>query len=132
MRSCAGDSELVVQLVVDVLVLQSAQAFERIGDSVEGLQHLGLELGLDGGERHRVLEIVLVQVAFAERAFLGLLLAVAVHRLRLEQRCAVRSGGRRRGAAARRRRRAWRPAGAAGGASTPGTAAGTALASGPA
>ena len=78
---------LVVQLVVDVLVLQSAQAFERIGDGVEGLQHLGLELGLDGGERHRVLEIVLVQVAFAERAFLRLLLAVAaVQRLGLERR----------------------------------------------
>ena len=79
--------QLVVQLVVEVLVLQSAQALERIGDLVEGLQHLGLELGLYGRERHRVLEIVLVQVAFAERAFLGLLLAVAaVQRLGLERR----------------------------------------------
>ena len=60
--------QLVAQLVVDVLILQAAQALERVGDGVEGLQHLGLELRLDRGERHRILEIVLVQIAFAERA----------------------------------------------------------------
>ena len=92
---------LVVQLVVDVLVLQSAQAFEGIGDGVEGLQHLGLELGLDGGERHRVLGIVLVGVAFAECAFLRLLFAAAdVQRLGLERR-----GGRWRRRRSHRLRR---------------------------
>src|SRR5271167_3446948 len=34
-------------------------------------------VGLDGGKRHRVLEIVLVEIGLAERAFLRLLLAVA-------------------------------------------------------
>ena len=80
-----------MQLVVDVLVLQSAQAFEGIGNGIEGLQHLGLEFGLDGGERHRVLKIVLVQVALTECSFPRLFFALAARqRLRPEGR-----GGRR-------------------------------------
>jgi hypothetical protein len=39
----------VAQLVLDVLVLQAAQPLMGIGDLVEGLDHLGLELGLDRG-----------------------------------------------------------------------------------
>ena len=48
------------------LVLQAAQPLVGVGDGVEGLEHLGLELGLDGGERHRVLEIVLVHLGIAD------------------------------------------------------------------
>ena len=74
----AGRAISFLQLVLDVQLLQAAQALERVGDLVEGLQHLGLELGLDGGERHRVLEIVLVEVGVGERRLLGHLLAVGV------------------------------------------------------
>src|SRR2546427_8574182 len=41
--------------VLDVLVLQAAQPLVGVGDVVERFKHLGLELGLDGGERERVL-----------------------------------------------------------------------------
>ena len=49
-----------LELVVDVLVLQAAQPLVGIGDGVEGLQHLGLELGFDRGERVAILHIVVV------------------------------------------------------------------------
>ena len=62
---------LVVQLALDVELLQAAQPLERVGDVVEGLQHLWLELGLDGGKRHRVLEIVLVEIGIGNRRFLA-------------------------------------------------------------
>ena len=125
--------QLVVQLVVDVLVLQSAQAFEGIGDGVEGLQHLGLELGLDRGERHRVLGIVLVGVAFAECAFLRLLFAAPTFSgLGLNGVGAGGADGGATGCGGTTRRNGGALAGAVDGASTPGTAAGTALASGPA
>ncbi len=52
-----------LELELDVLVLQAAQALVGIRDVVEGFQHLGLELGLDGGERHRAFEVVLVEFA---------------------------------------------------------------------
>src|SRR5438132_11001388 len=42
---------LVAQLVLDVLVLQAAQPLVGVGNGVEGFEHLGLELGLDRGER---------------------------------------------------------------------------------
>ena len=63
LRSCAGESVLALELELDVLVLQAAQPLVGVGDVVEGLQHLGLELGLDGGERERALHVVLVEVA---------------------------------------------------------------------
>jgi hypothetical protein len=86
--------------------------------------------GLDGDERHRVLGIVLVGVAFAECAFLRLLFAVAdVQRLGLERRGA---GGGATGCGGTTQRNGGALAGAVDGASPPGTAAGTALASGPA
>src|SRR5260221_5132594 len=53
---------IVAQLVLDVLVLQPAQPLVGVGNVVEGLDHLGLELGLDGGKRERVLHIVVVIV----------------------------------------------------------------------
>jgi len=49
------------------VVLQPAQPLVGIGNFVEGLDHLGLELGLDGGKRERVLHIVVVEIAFAGR-----------------------------------------------------------------
>src|SRR6266511_915913 len=62
-----GRERVVAQLVLDVLVLQAAQPLVGVGDVVEGLHHLGLELGLDGCKRERVLHIVVVEVAFAGR-----------------------------------------------------------------
>ena len=90
---------LVVQLALDVLLLQAAQPLEGVGDVVEGLQHLGLELGLDGGERHRILEIVLVEIGIGERGFLAALLAVG------PGGAALGAGGLERGRGRRRRRR---------------------------
>ena len=55
---------LVLQLVGNVLLLQAAQLLVVVGDLVEGLDHLRLQLGLDGGERHLVFELVVVHVAF--------------------------------------------------------------------
>ena len=67
LRSCAGESVVAAQPVLDVLLLQAAQPLVVARDRVEGLQHLGLELGLDRGERERVLHVVVVDVAFAGR-----------------------------------------------------------------
>ena len=44
---------IVAQLVLDVLVLQAAQPLVGIGNVVEGLDHLGLELGLDGSSMRK-------------------------------------------------------------------------------
>ena len=60
-----GRERGVLELELDVLVLQAAQPLVGVGDVVEGLEHLGLELGLDRGERERVLHVVVVEVAFA-------------------------------------------------------------------
>ena len=62
-----GRERIVAQLVLDVLVLQAAQPLVGVGDVVEGLDHLGLELGLDGGERERILHVVVVEIAFGGR-----------------------------------------------------------------
>ena len=65
LRSCAGDSERrSCRRNLDVLLLQAAQLLEAVGDVVEGLDHLRLELGLDRGERERILHVVFVVVAF--------------------------------------------------------------------
>src|SRR4030095_399183 len=90
-----GRERIVAQLVLDVLVLQPAQPLVGVGNVVEGLDHLGLELGLDGGERERVLHIVFLETASAGRALAALaLLAVGALGRALE-----------RGRAGRRRRR---------------------------
>jgi hypothetical protein len=73
----ARRERLVLELVPDVLVLEPAQALVTVGDLVEGLQQLGLELGLDRGERERVLQIVVVEIAFVGRR-LGALAFLAV------------------------------------------------------
>src|SRR6516162_8900352 len=78
----------------DVLVLQAPQPLVLAGDVVEGLDHLGLELGLDGGKRERVLHIVVVEIAFAGRDLAALaVLAVGALGRSLER---GRAGGRRR------------------------------------
>src|SRR5215472_4924353 len=78
----------------DVLVLQAAQPLVLAGDVVEGLDHLGLELGLNGGKRERVLHIVVIEIAFAGRGLAALaVLAVGALGRALERR---RAGGRRR------------------------------------
>ena len=88
-----GRERIVAQLVLDVLVLQAAQPLVGIGDVVEGLDHLGLELGLDRGERKRILHVVVVEIAFIRRRLAALgFLAVGTLGRRLE-----RSGARRRG-----------------------------------
>ena len=59
---------LARNLHLDLLVLQLAQLLVGAGDVVEGLEHLGLELGLHGGERERVLEVLVVlQLALGAR-----------------------------------------------------------------
>ncbi len=60
LRSWAGDSDSFLSLFSTLLVLQPAQLLVGVGDAVEGLQHLGLELGLHRGKRDRVLQIVVV------------------------------------------------------------------------
>ncbi len=64
---------LARHLHLDLLVLQLAQLLVGAGDVVEGLEHLRLELGLHGGKRERVVEVVLVlHLAFGARlAVLG-------------------------------------------------------------
>ena len=47
-------------LLLELLVLLAAQLLVVGGDLVEGLEHLGLQLGLHRRERQRVLELVLV------------------------------------------------------------------------
>src|SRR4029077_12411882 len=84
-----------VQLVVDVLLLQAAQPLELIGDGVESLEHLWLELGLDRGERHRIFEIVLVEIGLRNLSLFAAFLAVAGRR----------GGGLKRRRCGRRRRR---------------------------
>ncbi len=90
---------LVLELALDVELLQAAQPLERVGDVVERLQHFGLELGLDGRKRHRVFEIVLVEVGVAERRFFAASSPSARGRRRSPW------GLERRGAVRRRRRR---------------------------
>src|SRR6202000_1134231 len=58
-----GRERLALQLVGDVLLLQAAQLLVVVGDLVEGLDHLRLQLGLDGRERHLVFELVVIHVA---------------------------------------------------------------------
>ncbi len=97
LRSCAGDSDVVLQPELDVLLLQAAQPLEGVGDGVEGLDHLGLELGFDRGERERALHIVVVvEIAFGG-GFAGILLLLVL--------VAVGLGLEGRGGRRRRRRR---------------------------
>ena len=98
-----GRERIVAQLVLDVLVLQAAQPLVGIGDVVEGLDHLGLELGLDGGKRERILHVVVVEIAFAGRV-LPILAFFAIGAL--ESRL-----GRARARGRYRRLRQQRPAG---------------------
>ncbi len=89
---------LVLELVLDVLVLQATQLLVGVGDAVEGLQNLGLELGLHGGERDGILHVVLLLE--------GLL--AAARRRRRERRpaaCAGAVGGRERSCGVDRRLR---------------------------
>ena len=82
LRSCDGDSEFVLQAQFDVLLLQLAQPLVFVGDGVEGFQHLRLQLGLDRGKRHRVLELVVLHVGFGGEFGRVLLLAVGAGRAR--------------------------------------------------
>ena len=121
------------ELELDVLVLQPAQPLVGVGDGVEGLDHLGLELRLDCGDREPILHIVVVvEVALADRAVGCRLLAVGAFAGRLERG----GGGRRSGRRLRLRRRPGVGPGVAmptiNWPSGPITGAGMALASGPA
>src|SRR5207237_6869091 len=86
-----GRQRFALQLVRDVLLLQAAQLLVFGSDLVEGLDHLRLQLGLDGGERHLVFELVVVHVAFGGGLGRILLFRVRTARRRGEE------GGRRRG-----------------------------------
>src|SRR5262249_8811245 len=109
----------VAQPILDVLVLQSAQALVGVGDLVEGVHHLRLELGLDRGERERGLEIVVVELALAHRGFLAGGAVSAL--LRVEARGPGGAGG---AAIAGGAGEAAGVAGPAAGVATPGAAAG--------
>src|SRR4051795_12277657 len=58
-----GRQRFALQLVRNILLLQAAQFLVLAGDLVEGFHHLRLQLGLDGGERHLVFELVVVDIA---------------------------------------------------------------------
>jgi hypothetical protein len=67
-----------------------SRRLQALGHNV---RHLGLELGLDGGERERVLHIVVVKIAFAGRNLVALaVLPVGALGRSLER---SRRGGRR-------------------------------------
>ena len=60
---------LVLELVLDVLILQTAQLLVGVGDPVEGFEHLWLEFGFHRGQRHSVFEIVVVVKPLGRRQF---------------------------------------------------------------
>src|SRR5213592_1089318 len=95
-----GRERIVAQLVLDVLVLQAPQPLVGIGDIVKGLEHLGFELGLDGGKRERVLHIVVIVIAFTGRG----LAALAIVPVGALGRCLERGCCRGRGRWSRRLR----------------------------
>ena len=66
-----GRERRVLQLGLDVLVLQAAQLLVGVGDAVEGLEHLRLELGLHGREGDVVLHVVFVEVSLGDRRLLA-------------------------------------------------------------
>src|SRR4029077_10489515 len=98
-----GRQRLALQLVGNVLLLQAAQLLVFGGDLVERLDHLRLQLGLDGGERHLVFELVVVHVAFG--GGLGRILFLGVATGRRCGRGAERGRRRRRGGRGNVRRR---------------------------
>ena len=84
---------------LDAPVLQLAELAVGVGDVVEGLQHLGLELGLHGRQRHGVLEVLLLlDLALGtRRAVRGLLVVGGGRRWRRRRAdCGRRHRGRRR------------------------------------
>ena len=95
---------LVLELELDVLILQAAQPLVGISNGVEGLQHLGLQLRFDRGQRERVLEIVVIHLAYADRRLAGgfAILVVALG----NKRGGCSRSGRWRGHLRRLRRRA--------------------------
>src|SRR5690606_23529934 len=105
-----GRERIRFQAQLDILLLQAAQALVFARHRVEGLEHLRLQLGLDRGERERILELVLLHVRFGGGFGRILLLAVPVRGgLRLERRRGRRRARRRslaREIAVLRRRRA--------------------------
>ena len=125
-----GRERRVLQLELDVLVLQAAELLVEVGDLVEGLDHLRLELGLHRGERQGVLEIVVVVLLGRDAGALGRdlvdLLAVGseggLAADRRRRPCRAGAGRAGRGRSRRSAPAAW-PSGGGGG---------TFLASGPA
>ena len=63
LRSCAGDSEEFFRRNSMSCSCRRRRRLNEIRDGVEGLDHLRLQLGLDGGERKRILHIVFVVIA---------------------------------------------------------------------
>src|SRR5439155_13049653 len=92
-----GRERLALKLVRNVLLLQAAQLLVFGSNLVESFDHLRLQLGLDGGERHLVFELVVVHVAFGGGLGRILFLGVATgcsRRRGTERRRRRRSGGR--------------------------------------
>ena len=63
LRSCAGESEAFFRRNSMSCSCRRRSCLYAVGDVVEGLDHLRLQLGLDGGERQRILHLVFVVIA---------------------------------------------------------------------
>src|SRR3954469_2856421 len=85
-----------LQLVGNVLLLQAAQLLVFGSDLVEGFDHLRLQLGLDGRERHLVFELVVVHVAVGGGLGRFLFRGIATGRRRRGAERGRRGGGCRR------------------------------------
>jgi hypothetical protein len=86
----------VLQAELDVLLLQTAQALEAAGNSVESLDHFRLEFGFDRCERQRILHVVFVVIALGGGLARVLLLSFGGGFAGRPKRCRDRRGGRRR------------------------------------
>ena len=92
----ARRERVVLELVLDVLVLQAAELLVEIGDLVEGFDDRRLQLGFHGGERNRVLEIVVVLFLLRDAGALAgdlVFLVVAIAGLGGERRRGGLAGG---------------------------------------
>ena len=98
-----GRERLVLQLVAMSWSCRRRSRLYSLGDLVEGLHHLRLELGLDRGERERILHLVVVELGFADRRALLAFGRAAVAVAGRWRKSAASAGGRRRGGTGSRR-----------------------------
>ncbi len=78
LRSCDGDRLSLFRRSSMSWSCRRRSFLKRVGDGVEGLDDLRLELGFDRGERERALHVVFVEIALGGGLGRILLLAVAL------------------------------------------------------